>query len=143
MAGTVFGPSFEVISKLMKNIRILFLLIILSPFAAWADGFDDIMLAMKNGQASGITRFFNSNVELTLLDNEGIYSKLQAEQVLKSFFNAHPPKSVNIQHRGSSAQGAKYAIAVYEATNGKFRTYIFMKDNGNGLQVNEFKIERE
>ncbi len=127
----------------MRILRISLFALILLPLSVWADGFDDLMLAMKNGQAAGITKFFNNNVELTLLDNEGIYSKLQAEQMLKNFFIQHPPKTVNIQHRGSSAQGAKYAIAIYEATNGKFRTYIFMKDNGNGLQVNEFRIERE
>lgn len=127
----------------MKSIRLILFALILLPVSVWADGFDDLIVAMRLGQAQGVTKFFNNNVELTLLDNEGIYSKLQAEQMLKSFFIQHPPKSVNIQHRGSSAQGAQYAIAVFEATNGKFRTYIFMKDNGNGLQVNEFRIERE
>jgi hypothetical protein len=115
----------------------------MSAFSSKADSFDDIMLAMKSGQTTGITKFFSSNVELTLLENEGIFSKQQSEQMLKNFFAQHPPKNVNIQHKGSSAQGAKYAIITYEATNGKFRTYIFMKDNGSGIQVNEFRIERE
>ncbi len=127
----------------MKSLRLSVLLIVLLPIAAVADGFDDLMIAMRNGSATAITKYFNTNVELTLLDNEGIYSKVQAEQMLKNFFTQHPPKNVNIQHRGSSAQGAQYAIAIYEASNGKFRIYIFMKDNGNGLQVNEFRIERE
>lgn len=137
----VFGPSQHL--DIMKSLKLILIALILMPISLRADGFDDLMQAMKSGQAGGVTKFFNSNVELTLLDNEGIYSKLQAEQMLKNFFVQHPPKTVYIQHRGSSAQGAKYAIAIYEATNGKFRTYIFMKDNGNGLQVNEFRIERE
>jgi hypothetical protein len=128
---------------MMKKLQLIFLALILSAFSSKADSFDDMMQAMKSGQTSGITKFFSSNVELTLLDNEGIYSKQQSEQMLKNFFAQHPPKNVNIQHKGSSAQGAKYAIITYEASNGKFRTYIFMKDNGSGLQVNEFRIERE
>ena len=127
----------------MKKIQIVLIALLIFPFISKADSFDDIMLAMKNGQTSGITKFFSSNVELTLLENEGIYSKQQSEQMLKNFFAQHPPKNVNVQHKGASAQGAKYAIIIYEATNGKFRTYIFMKDNGSGLQVNEFRIERE
>ena len=127
----------------MKKLQLIILALVLSAFSSKADSFDDIMQAMKSGQTSGITKFFSSNVELTLLDNEGIYSKQQSEQMLKNFFAQHPPKNVNIQHKGSSAQGAKYAIITYEASNGKFRTYIFMKDNGSGLQVNEFRIERE
>ncbi len=127
----------------MKKLQLIILALVLSAFSSKADSFDDIMQAMKSGQTSGITKFFSNNVELTLLDNEGIYSKQQSEQMLKNFFAQHPPKNVNVQHKGSSAQGAKYAIITYEASNGKFRTYIFMKDNGSGLQVNEFRIERE
>jgi hypothetical protein len=102
-----------------------------------------MMQSMKSSQTIGLTKFFSSSVELTLLENEGIYSKQQSEQMIKNFFVQHPPKNVNLQHKGSSAQGAKYAIITYEASNGKFRVYIFMKDNGQGLQVNEFRIERE
>ena len=127
----------------MKKFALVFLLVCSIPFLSKADGFDDIMLAMRNSQTANITKFFSNNVELTLLENEGIYSKQQSEQMLKKFFMQHPPKKVSIQHKGSSAQGAQYAIITYEATNGKFRAYIFMKDNGNGLQVNEFRIERE
>lgn len=126
----------------MKKLAMILLVLILNVAVSKADSFDDIMQAMKNGQTSGITKYFSNSVELTLLENEGIYSKQQSEQMLKNFFAQHPPKSVNVQHKGSSAQGAQYAIIIYEATNGKFRTYIFMKDNGNGLQVNEFRIER-
>ena len=115
----------------------------LIAFVAKADSFDDMMVAMKNAQTTSITKFFSNSVELTLLENEGIYSRQQSEQMLKNFFAQHPPKSVNLQHKGSSAQGAKYAIITYEASNGRLRTYIFMKDNGQGLQVNEFRIERE
>jgi hypothetical protein len=127
----------------MKKLLFVILTLTVSSFISKADSFDDMMLAMKNAQTAGVTKFFSSNVELTLLENEGIYSKQQSEQMLKNFFTQHPPKNVNIQHKGSSAQGAQYAIIIYESTNGKFRTYIFMKDNGKGLQVNEFRIERE
>lgn len=127
----------------MKKIIFFFISLLSLSASAMADPFDDMVQAMKNAQTSGVTRFFSSSVELTLLENEGIYSKQQSEQMLKNFFAQHPPKNVNIQHKGSSAQGAKYAIITYEASNGKFRTYIFMKDNGQGLQVNEFRIERE
>jgi hypothetical protein len=127
----------------MKKYLYLFIAIQFITLNAMADSFDDMMMAMKNAQTTGITKFFSNSVELTLLENEGIYSKQQSEQMLKNFFSQHPPKNVNIQHKGSSAQGAKYAIITYEASNGRFRTYIFMKDNGQGLQVNEFRIERE
>ncbi len=113
------------------------------PLAAFADSFDDILNAMKAGNSKEMTRSFNNSVELTLLDNEGIYSKQQAEQMLRNFFVKNPPKSVSLQHKGASGQGAQYAIATYEAATGKYRAYMFMKDTGNGLLVHEFRIERQ
>lgn len=108
-----------------------------------ADVFDDVALALKSGNAKEVSRFFNASVELTILNDDGVYSKQQAEIVLKNFLQQNPPKLVGIQHRGASAQGAKYAIAVYECTQGKFRAYIFMKDSGNGMLIHELRIERD
>jgi hypothetical protein len=82
-------------------------------------------------------------VELTVLDNEGVYSKPQAEVILRNFFAQNPPKSVTINHRGSSAQGSKYAIATYECQKGKYRAYIFMKDSGAGMMIQELRFEKE
>jgi hypothetical protein len=127
----------------MKKFKILILIIALFPLAAFADTFDDILIALKAGNSKEMTRSFNNSVELTLLDNEGIYSKQQAEQMLKNFFAKNPPKSVTLQHKGASGQGAQYAIATYEAATGKFRAYMFLKDTGNGLLVHEFRIERQ
>ncbi|MFY8020714.1 MAG: DUF4783 domain-containing protein [Bacteroidia bacterium] len=127
----------------MKQLKLFILFLAFLPIAAFADSFDDIMNAMRAGNAKELASSFNNSVELTLLENEGIYSKQQAEQMLKNFFAKNPPKSVSIQHKGASGQGAQYAIATYEAATGKFRAYMFLKDTGNGLLVHEFRIERQ
>ena len=119
------------------------LLILCSPLLTLADTFDEIAAAIKSGNAKEISKYFNANVELTVLANEGVYSRQQAEIILKSFFAQHPPKNIVIQHRGSSAQGARYAIATYESNQSKFRTYIFMKDSGTGLMIHELRFEKE
>ena len=127
----------------MKKLILLFMVFAL-PLLSVADNFDDLLQALRNGNAKEIVKNFNANIELTLLDNEGIYSKQQAEQMLRSFSTKYPAKQVNFQHKGASGQGAQYAIANYESSNGKFRAYVFMKDAGNGqLNIHEFRIERE
>lgn len=122
----------------------LTLLFALSVAVAFADVFDDVVGALKAQNAKELTRYFNANIELTINDNEGVYSKQQAEIMLKSFLAQNPPKTITISHRGASGQGAKYAIAIYETTQGKFRVYVFMKDNGSGTSlVHEMRIEKE
>lgn len=118
-------------------------MLMFSTSAVWADGFDDIVTALKNSNAKEVSKFFNGNVELTINDNEGVYSKQQAEMMIKNFLVNNQPKNITIQHRGSSGQSAKYAIANYETAQGKFRVYIFMKDSGGGMLVHEMRFEKE
>ena len=130
----------------MKNtvVKYIFgLMVMFSTSVVWADGFDDIVTALKNSNAKEVSKFFNGNVELTINDNEGVYSKQQAEMMIKNFLVNNQPKNITIQHRGSSGQSAKYAIANYETAQGKFRVYIFMKDSGSGMLVHEMRFEKE
>ena len=109
----------------------------------FAETFDDVAIAIRSANAKELSKFFSSNVELTILDNEGVYSKPQAEVILRNFFVQNPPAAVTINHRGSSAQGSKYAIATYECQKGKYRAYIFMKESGSGMVIQELRFEKE
>lgn len=124
--------------KYMVGVMLMF-----SASVVLADGFDEIVNALKSNNAKEVSRFLNSTVELTINDNEGVYSKQQAEMMIKNFLINNQPKNITIQHRGSSGQSAKYAIANYETAQGKFRVYIFMKDSGSGMLVHEMRFEKE
>jgi hypothetical protein len=124
----------------------LFYTLLLSIFISFhtsADTFDDIAVTIKQASSKELSKFLNSSVELTITSTEGVYSKVQAEQMIKSFFEQNAPKNVIINHRGSSSQGSKYAIATMETAQGKFRIYIFMKNAGQGLLIHELKFEKE
>ena len=127
----------------MKKIKIMLLFFVISVFTANADTFDDVVTAIKSANVKEISKLFNSSIELTVIENEGVYSKSQAEVILRNFFTQNPSQNVTINHRGSSAQGSKYAIATYESAKGKFRTYIFMKDSGAGMMIQELRFEKE
>lgn len=128
--------------KRIKHLSVLFLVMV-SSFAVFADSFDDVVNALKASNVKDVSKYLNANVELTIADNEGMYSKQQAEVMIRNFISQHKPVNVTIQHRGSSAQGARYAIANYETAQGKFRVYIFMKDSGSGMLVHELRFEKE
>jgi hypothetical protein len=127
---------------MLKKIT-LSLLTLVSLTAMRADIFDTVVQTLKSGQAKEVAKYFNTNVALTMLNDEGIYSKQQAEVIMKNFFSQNPPKNVTIQHRGASAGGAKFAVAIYECAQGNFRAYIFMKDAGNGMLIHELRIEKD
>jgi hypothetical protein len=123
--------------------KTFFYICLLLAFTASADTFDEVAAAIKAANAAEVARYFNSNVELTILTAEGVYSKPQAEIIVKNFFAGNPPRNVVIQHRGSSAQGSKYAIANYESAQGKYRVYIFMKESAGKMLIHELRFEKE
>jgi hypothetical protein len=59
-------------------------------FVAKADIFDDIALALKTGNSKELAKYFRPRVELKVGSNEDIYSKAQAEMILKDFFEKNP-----------------------------------------------------
>lgn len=108
------------------------------------DVYSEISLAIKSGNAKEISKFFSTNVELTIIDNEDLYSKAQAEQILKDFFEKYKPKDYKLVHQGSSNEGSKYAIGNYVAENGMvFRTYFYIKLSEKTYFIQELRIEKE
>src|SRR5688500_3663996 len=111
--------------------------------AAKADIFDDIANAIKSGNAKEVSKYFASSIELKTVDKSNVYSKNQAELVLKDFFTANPVKGFSTIHKGSSAKGAKYAIGTMETPNGNFRDYVYVCNKEVQPLIHELSFERE
>lgn len=99
--------------------------------------------AMKVGNAAELAKHFNSSVELVILDKDDVYSKQQAEQILKSFFEKNKVKTFTLLHQGGK-EGAQYAIGNLETVTGKiFRVYFLVKESGGTPLIHQLRIEEE
>lgn len=108
------------------------------------DIYENISNAIRTGNASEISRYFNTNVDLTIANQEEVYSKAQAEQVLKDFFSKNTPRSFTLIHQGLSKEGAKYAIGNLTTQQGNnYRTYFFIKQVGRSEYIQELRFEKE
>ncbi|MBL7892364.1 MAG: DUF4783 domain-containing protein [Bacteroidia bacterium] len=103
---------------------------------------DDIANAIKSGNSKTLASWFTDNVDLKVLDQEDVYSKAQAELIVKDFFTKHPVKTFSIAHK-SSKNGSQFAIGTLETTNGKYRVYFLLKKSAEKLQIQQFRIEPE
>ncbi|MBI4647328.1 MAG: DUF4783 domain-containing protein [Bacteroidia bacterium] len=101
-----------------------------------------IILSLKSGNSAELAKFFNTSVEVTILDKEEIYSKNQAELVIKDFFAKHQATNFTVVHEGGK-EGAQYAIGNLTTNNGTFRVYILLKPNQNNLLIHTLRIENE
>lgn len=123
--------------------KIALVALLLSPTLLYADIFDDLALAFKSGNAKEIAKYFNSNVELTTPTSDDVYSKAQAEMLLKDFFAKYQPRNFVISHRGSSTEGSRFAIAYYECAQGKFRVNIYIRESAGKALIQELRFEKE
>jgi hypothetical protein len=101
-----------------------------------------ISLAIKAGNATELSKYMNSTVELLLLDKEDFYKKAVAETILKDFFNEYHTKDFIIRHQGAK-NDAQYAIGNLETEKGNFRVYILLKKVDKELLVHIIRIESD
>ncbi len=113
--------------------------LVLSSFNA-VSGIDEIVAALKTGNASQIARYFDNTVEIALPDKSNSYSKSQGEMVLKDFFANSPVKSFDVIHKGENS-GSQYCIGTLVTANGTYRTTVFMKNKGDKQTIQEIRFE--
>lgn len=99
-----------------------------------------IITAFKNGDAAKIAAFFGENVDLKIIDKENLYSKSQAEHILKGFFTSHKPTDFKIVHKGKSGQ-TEYMIGDLFEGEKKFRVKLNMKAAGQVKVITSLSIE--
>lgn len=126
----------------MKHFASIIILLICFT-GVFAQTEENIAAALKAGNSKEIAKHFGTNVNLKILNQEDIYSKNQAEMILKDFFTKNPVKNYTAKHNGTSKNGAQYTIGTLSTSNGNFRTYYFIKKNPDGVQIQEFRIENE
>jgi len=103
---------------------------------------DEVVTAFKQGNAKVLAKYFNANIELVVLDKEDIYSKTQAEVIVRDFFSQNPVSDFSIVHQGGK-EGAKYVIGNLSTSKGNFRVYIYMKTVGGNAVISQLRIEKE
>lgn len=124
----------------MKRIFTLFsILAVMSSFMV-VSGIEEIVTALKEGNASGIAKYFDNTVEITMPDKSNSYSKSQAEVIIRDFFSNNPVKSFTILHKGENG-GSQYCIGTLVTKNGSFRTTVFMKLKENRQMLQEIRFE--
>lgn len=124
---------------------ITFLFLGLAVNASFAQVPADIVVSFNTGNSKLLSGFFNQNVELVVLDNDNVYSKAQAEQIVNSFFSSFKPLKTNafsVIHN-SGKEGAKSVIGKLKTAKGDFRVYFLLKKDGSKEYIHQLRIEKQ
>ena len=103
---------------------------------------EGIVLSFKAGNAAELSKFFHDNVELIILDKEDVYSRSQAEQIIRKFFSEHKPQNFKIIHQGGK-DNSRYAICSLETPGKTYRVYFLMKKQDGSPYIHQLRIEEE
>ncbi len=103
---------------------------------------DKVVEALKTGSSGELAALFVADIDLTLPGSSDVYSKAQAEQILRKFFNDHPPVGLVIEHSGVNKFGDQYFIGILRTRTGYFRTTFFLKKGATEYQVKQLRIEQ-
>ncbi len=129
---------------LMRNFRLAFILIITCSFVGLVDAYDDISNAIRTGNSKQLSAYIGTNIDLTIGSQEAVYSKVQAEQILRNFFNNNTPQSFTLLHKGASKEGTMYVIGSLVTKAGKtFRTSFYFKQSNKVDLLKELRFEME
>ena len=104
---------------------------------------DDINAALKAGNAFKVSAFFDTKVDITILDESDLLSKLEAEKMLYDFFYSHHPSDFKVQHHGESKSGSEYTIGKLITNNGTFRLSYYISKSNNSEHIQQMIIDAE
>lgn len=126
----------------MKKITgiLLIVLLAMTPGFAQQKNIDAVIIALRAGSASELSKYFDDNVELTLPDKSDSYSKAQAQLIIRDFFGNNGVKGFELKHKGDSP-GGQFCVGTLQTGTGSFRTNLFMKIKGGKEVVKEIRFQ--
>ncbi len=102
-----------------------------------------ISQAIKASDAQALSYYFYTNIDLSLPNANGVFSKDQSTQLLKKFFSTNQVSSFKVKHNGSSRKGTFFTIGDIETQNGKFSIYYLMRQKEDKYLIHQFQIQTE
>lgn len=102
----------------------------------------EIATQFGSGNTKELSKYLSSSINLSLKNNENVYSKAQTEIILDRFFRENSPQSSKITHRLSNNSNYEHAVLLLNTDKGDYRVAIALKDSDKQLQLIEIRIER-
>ncbi len=127
-------------NKMKKIFTIIAAFFALSSFTT-PTSITDVVNAIKSGNASSVSKYFDNTVDITINGKSTNYSKAQGEVVLRDFFTNNTVRSFSVLHQGESG-GAEFCIGTLVTSNGTYRTTLNLKKKGDKQTLQEIKFEK-
>lgn len=99
--------------------------------------------SIREGNASALSAYFSSMVDLGLPEKDNSYSKSQGEIVMKDFFKNYPPDAFDVLQKGQTSETNHYAICQYKTEGKKYQVSIYLRKEEGAFQISKIKFEKQ
>lgn len=129
----------------MKTFRIIlfFTLLLSYPMAASAQNSGipgEVVAAISQGNASRLTPYLGTNVELVVGNRNDVYSKQQAVEIISDFFKRNTVTNFQVLHSGAK-DTSSFAIGSLKTSSGTYRVYILTRRADSKIVIQQLRIE--
>jgi hypothetical protein len=104
------------------------------------DNMDAVVTAIRTGNVTRLSPFFDSRVDISLPDKSDTYSRTQAEMVIGDFFSNNTVQNFKITQQGESG-GTFFCTGLLVTRSGNFRTTMFFKQKGDKHYLQEIRFQ--
>ncbi len=128
---------------MMKLLSLPMLVLLYLLPVTTADPIDNVADLIKQGNVHELSKLFANNIEITLLTDENVYSRIQAELVLQKFFTQNKPRTVKLLHRVNSSANYRFGVLLVNTDKGNYRVACTLNQIDGALSIIELRIETE
>ena len=101
----------------------------------------DIISALKSGNAKELAQYFDNSVEIKIGEQSGTTNKKNGEELLRNFFNEAGVKNFQLIHKSESTS-SQYYIGNLTTASGIYRTTLYIKEKGKNTFIQEIRFEK-
>ena len=121
----------------------LLVILYLAPSISPGDPIDKVAELIRQGNIHELSKLFAPNIEVSIIGDENVYSKDQAELILDKFFSQNKPKAVKVLHKINSNPNYRFGVLIVNTDKGPYRVAYTLKGTGGDLMIIELRIESE
>jgi hypothetical protein len=103
------------------------------------EGIDEVVRALRSGNAIELSRYVDDNIELGLPGRSNSYSRAQAVMILRDFFSTNSVKTFDLKQKLASGSG-QYCIGTLQTRSGSYRTTVFVAEKNGRQSIREIRF---
>lgn len=119
--------------KLFLSLWITWVSVPMNP--SGLNSIDPIISALESGSSNELAKFFDNSIALNINGQQGDYSKIQAELVLKDFFKKHPSQGFSLLYQKENQGTVSTYIGEYASTPSNFKVFIKVSQATNSYRI--------